>query len=188
MHKISSRFASGSPAQALYIRLYCASAPVLEGVKPALLFNLFKDEQTVWEEVGHTLLDDLRLDAFCVYRTKEGFSTFLFYRAASLQSHLNRPEIKAFLSSRGYPASEYLADQLNSLKEQYQIHQYPHEIGIFLGYPLADVRGFILHKGRDYKLRKYWKVYGDVKESLQLFTLIDLAKSRALQSVAAYTS
>ena len=38
---------------------------------------------------------------------------------------------------------------------------FPHEIGVFLDYPLADVEGFIRNAGRDYLLSGYWKVYHD---------------------------
>ncbi|MCR5154354.1 MAG: DUF3793 family protein, partial [Lachnospiraceae bacterium] len=35
------------------------------------------------------------------------------------------------------------------------------EIGIFLGYPLEDVKGFIENKGKNYKTCGLWKVYKD---------------------------
>ena len=37
----------------------------------------------------------------------------------------------------------------------------PHEIGIFLGYPLEDVVGFVRNKGKNYTFKGYWKAYGD---------------------------
>lgn len=40
---------------------------------------------------------------------------------------------------------------------------FPHEIGIFLGYPLDDVIGFIEHK--PYYLVGDWKVYQNVNEA-----------------------
>ncbi|MPN35997.1 hypothetical protein SDC9_183502 [bioreactor metagenome] len=39
--------------------------------------------------------------------------------------------------------------------------QFPHEIGLFLGYPLHDVVGFIENKGRNFTCSGYWKSYGD---------------------------
>ena len=38
---------------------------------------------------------------------------------------------------------------------------FPHEIGLFLGYPPEDVRGFIENKAQDCKCVGCWKVYGD---------------------------
>lgn len=40
---------------------------------------------------------------------------------------------------------------------------YPHEIGVLLGYPLADVRGFIEHRGCGATAVGPWKVYGDIE-------------------------
>ena len=50
---------------------------------------------------------------------------------------------------------------------------FPHEIGLFLGYPLCDVQGFIRHAGRHCKCCGYWKVYGDEAEAQSLFQKFD---------------
>ena len=49
--------------------------------------------------------------------------------------------------------------------------EFPHEIGIFLGYPLADVVGFIEHQGHDYVYCGYWKVYGDLRSAVKSFDI-----------------
>ena len=46
---------------------------------------------------------------------------------------------------------------------------FPHEIGVFLGYPVEDVTGFIKNKGKSFKLNGYWKVYGDEKKASHMF-------------------
>ena len=38
---------------------------------------------------------------------------------------------------------------------------FPHEVGLFLGYPPRDVEGFIREKARRAKCTGAWKVYGD---------------------------
>ena len=40
-------------------------------------------------------------------------------------------------------------------------NEFPHEIGIFLDYPLGDVIGFIVNQGRNFKCAGCWKVYCD---------------------------
>ncbi len=40
-----------------------------------------------------------------------------------------------------------------------ECEEFPHEIGLFLGYPPEDVEGFI--EKRPCKLTGFWKVYGD---------------------------
>ena len=39
--------------------------------------------------------------------------------------------------------------------------EFPHEIGIFLGYPLHDVVGFIENRGQNFTCCGCWKSYGD---------------------------
>ncbi len=45
--------------------------------------------------------------------------------------------------------------------------EFPHEIGLFLGYPPEDVWGFIRKKTP--KCQGHWKVYGDVEKAKMAF-------------------
>lgn len=47
--------------------------------------------------------------------------------------------------------------------------EFPHEIGLFLGYPVEDVKGFIENKASCAKCVGYWKVYGDEEKAQKLF-------------------
>ena len=46
---------------------------------------------------------------------------------------------------------------------------FPHEIGLFLGYPSEDVRGFMENGPRCCKCCGYWKVYGDEEKAGRVF-------------------
>ena len=46
---------------------------------------------------------------------------------------------------------------------------FPHEIGLFLSYPLGDVQGFIDNGGAHYKCSGCWKVYCNECETAKLF-------------------
>ena len=46
---------------------------------------------------------------------------------------------------------------------------FPHEIGVFLNYPLGDVIGFIENKGHNYKCKGCWKVYCNECETQKTF-------------------
>ena len=46
---------------------------------------------------------------------------------------------------------------------------FPHEIGVFLDYPLEDVVGFIENAGQNYKCSGCWKVYCNECETRKLF-------------------
>lgn len=50
--------------------------------------------------------------------------------------------------------------------------EFPHELGFFLGYPYADVIGFMEHEGRDFILMGPWKVYEDREGALAAFERI----------------
>ena len=46
---------------------------------------------------------------------------------------------------------------------------FPHEVGFFLGYPYADVMGFIEHEGKDFLCCGSWKVYADKERAEACF-------------------
>jgi hypothetical protein len=50
---------------------------------------------------------------------------------------------------------------------------FPHEIGIFLNYPLEDVKGFITSPNSGVKCVGYWKVYEDEEAKKKTFELYD---------------
>jgi len=50
---------------------------------------------------------------------------------------------------------------------------FPHEIGLFLGYPPEDVDGFMHSSRVGCKHTGVWKVYGDVEKAKQTFALYD---------------
>ena len=74
------------------------------------------------------------------------------------------------LTRAGYPAGGDLEALLAALSGRLgQGGPFPHEVGLFLGYPPEDVEGFCRHGGRNYKLSGPWKVYGRVEEARARF-------------------
>lgn len=107
----------------------------------------------------------------------------LFYDRERLERYLKREEHQNFLGGHGY-AGRTLEEQLTLLAERYESYQkhgsaFPHEIGLFLEYPLADIEGFIEHQGKDALESGYWKVYGDVEQARAAFRLYDELKAGA---------
>ena len=82
---------------------------------------------------------------------------------------MQRPCVHKFLAQLGY--REFgVVDCIERLKNRFGAGgEFPHEIGLFLGYPLADVIGFIENAGRNCKCNGYWKVYSDECEAARLF-------------------
>jgi hypothetical protein len=47
---------------------------------------------------------------------------------------------------------------------------FPHEVGLFLGYPPEDVKGFMEDARRGVKCAGCWKVYGNGEEAVKTFS------------------
>jgi hypothetical protein len=159
--------------------------PVFMGIKPAALFPLRSafclDCLSAFLPWNTNLL---------ILRKTENRLLVLLYEKTKLEETLSSGAIRCFLSGLGYPAgnpgltapeeipaavfSTPLA--LRHLKIRFAANDFPHEVGLFLGYPLEDVTGFIRHKGQNYKLCGYWKVYDDVKRAKRLFRQYDLCR------------
>lgn len=147
-------------------------APALAGVKPA---NLVACQRAEIPDLPRRLAHYRKAFAprgICftiVCACRERF-LLLVYRRAQLEQQLRQPQVQQSLAQFGYAPEQTLDDMLLRLAQRLAAHDgFPHEIGLFLGYPLEDVRGFIEYGGRDYKLSGYWKVYGDVAAAQALF-------------------
>ena len=46
---------------------------------------------------------------------------------------------------------------------------FPHEVGLFLGYPPEDVQGFMERRAKGFRCVGCWKVYGDAEKAQKLF-------------------
>lgn len=146
-------------------------APTLAGMKSA---NLFNYRYTSRAEVL-TELDDMnkKLNIRGVYVETllwRSESVLIYvYRKTFLEKDLQQEEVRKLLMTYGYQNCN-IESCLERLKQRLTGYDcFPHEIGVFLGYPLEDVIGFIQHKGQNCKLCGLWKVYGEVSETEKLF-------------------
>ena len=102
----------------------------------------------------------------------------LIYRPALLQNVLDDERVCNLLAQTGYRVSGGLGATLDYLSKRIcQASEFPHEVGIFLGYPYDDVTGFIENKGRNFKQAGLWRVYGDVHTALSLSMQYSLCSS-----------
>ena len=91
------------------------------------------------------------------------------YRPGRLQNDLNMEDARDILARFGYDASNH-EDCIRRLSDRiHECDEFPHEVGLFLGYPPEDVKGFIEFRGRNSKTSGYWKVYGDVNRARKQF-------------------
>ncbi|OUQ23917.1 hypothetical protein B5E77_14695 [Lachnoclostridium sp. An131] len=113
----------------------------------------------------------------------------LFYEKERMERYLAGEKHQDFLKAYGYEGGE-LSGKLQLLAERYERYQkrggkFPHEIGLFLEYPLEDIEGFIVHQGRNALECGYWKVYGNVERAREVFRLYDGLRETLTAMVAA---
>ena len=76
-------------------------------------------------------------------------------------------KVQSFLRQEGYRLPEAgeapdVGNMLTQLSRKLCCSaEFPHEIGVFLGYPLGDVVGFIENRGKNFTCCGCWKSYGD---------------------------
>ena len=143
-------------------------APLVAGLK---LSNLLIVPAIAEESLKHILLGT-KFTYYCLCK-HGGKQVYLIYRISELTRYLSEPETQNLLSELGYGKCG-LYPLLESVAEKYEKHlnkdaEFPHELGLLLGYPVVDVRGFMEQEGKNFLYSGYWKVYGNLKETLQLF-------------------
>lgn len=146
-------------------------APTLAGMKTAGMFNYFYQEKNrTFDELEFI---NKKLNPRGVYMEallwREKSVLLYVYRLRHLQNELLRPGVMELLRQYGYTCHE-AKDCIRYLKVRlYHYDCFPHEIGIFLGYPLEDVKGFIENNGKNCKSCGMWKVYCNEAEKQKLF-------------------
>lgn len=138
-------------------------APTLAGLKTGNLFpcrfSTRKELAEQLREINRVLVPrGLRL---LPLRLEERRVLLYLYRPDRLSRDLSRQEVSRLLDKAGYRGKDQRAC-LRELARRLRLGgDFPHEIGLFLGYPPEDVQGFIDHRGKNCKCVGCWKVYGD---------------------------
>lgn len=103
---------------------------------------------------------------------KKKLGAYLCVQSKKLEEDL-RKRVSKFLRENGYKETcvNYAISLLK--KRLMDLKAFPHEIGVFLGYPIEDVIGFINNKGCNFKCCGYWKVYGDKEKAIKEFARYD---------------
>ena len=163
---------SRSPMSAAFERtLAFHCAPSLSGAKPADLVSGPEGRERTARRLarlaGELEGTPVRLR---LLGTRGGRSLILVYRRALLARQLSEPRTRALLLRRGYPADRGPEAMLDCLSGRLgQPGEFPHEIGLFLGYPPGDVEGFCRYRGRECLFAGWWKVYSDPEGARRRF-------------------
>ena len=166
-------------------------APTLAGLKTANMFNCEYDSEKEMREDLRELNRRLSSKGVMAVPLKYNGKTCLVYivRIRNLEADLLDDTTLRILKDQGY--SDLRPGCLIArLSRRLSGDDYPHEIGLFLGYPPEDVKGFI--EKRECKLSGYWRVYSDVSSAKAKFDkfskcfriyLEQLEKGRALEQL-----
>lgn len=100
-------------------------------------------------------------------RIREYSALVYLYRPSRLKKDLEDPAAIKILQDHGYSCYGKCLPKL--IERVRASEEFPHEIGLFLGYPPEDVQGFLDH--RPCKCSGCWKVYGDENKAKKTFDL-----------------
>ncbi len=143
-------------------------APTLAGLKIGSLFNiryeacdLLSSIRSLNRRLGNKGVRIIPINRSLVY----------VYRPEKLREYFLDNEVRAILQRFGYPLEDTDLCVRELARRIVEETCFPHEVGLFLGYPAEDVLGFIEHGARDSKCVGCWKVYGDEDEANRKFLL-----------------
>lgn len=163
----------------LQFQLVFQCAPFLKRLKTACITNI--------EEGCCLEIDSILAGTDIEYRflaMDKGRCLLFLYRQRELAAYLNRADVREFLVCYGYRCQsvEEVLCRLSERVCEYFHHSlgFPHEIGVFLDYPIDDVRCFIEQEGRGGFLTGYWKVYHNPGRAQLIFQAYDKARISAV--------
>ncbi len=146
-------------------------APTLAGIKTGSVFSHSFPDKPALRACVRALNRLLRRRGLLVIPLNfaEGKALVYVYRPAYLERDLKQNAAKRILTGFGYETD--CADKCVAVlrRRVQESDRFPHEIGLFLGYPPEDVLGFIENKAANYKYSGLWKVYGDVESAKLTF-------------------
>ena len=98
-------------------------------------------------------------------KKQNGRVQVLFYHSTSLENALCNKTNLRFLRGLGYPEQFSVESYVDFLVTRLNRKDFPHEIGLFLGYPFKDVLGYIGHPSLKLVKINGWKIYRNEKLS-----------------------
>ena len=138
-------------------------APTFAGLKTGNLFRIsYADIEAFREELRELngILKKKGLRAVPVRMTAE-FALVYLYRPDFLKSDLGSEEATRLLKSLGYEPQSVNRSVAFLARMMREKEAFPHEVGLFLGYPPEDVLSFMKSSREGVKCVGCWKVYGD---------------------------
>ncbi len=167
----------------LYLFAYHGAA-VLAKEKPSFLINIKNKDNghalvDVWDRYKHIIMRHIPCDYYELQRS-DAHCVVLVYHRDWMKKLIVEPKHQQFLDRYNYPVSSEPEILLDYLKERYAF-ECPHEIGIFLGYPIHDVQCFVDCPSRKCQLVGYWKVFEKAQEAIKTFERYDQVRNECVR-------
>jgi len=153
------------------------AAPTIKKHKASSLINFSSSNRNlnkIWGKYKNEVKDKLDIEYFEL--KKDTTNTFvLFYNSEKIRLSISNKKNMKFLKRFGYNENMDIKQCLILLGKRFE-NMCPHEIGVFLGYPLEDVVSFVDYPNAKCKMVGYWKVYHDIKKAQIIFNKYDEIK------------
>ena len=161
------------------LRLIIQNAAVLKGKRiSGMLFLNDKELARISMKLHNT---NISLIILCTCKKRH---LVMVYRAKELEEHLRSKEVSDYLREFGYRRDDFISNLIRLHQRMNgfynKMKEFPHEVGVFLGYPICDIRGFLENKGERYLHSGYWKIYGNLEETRKKFLSYDEAREIAI--------
>ena len=146
----------------LVYRIVRCTAATIAGRKPATLMNISNDNGGLldaWDRNRADIFSRSEIDYYELKRTEKN-AIVLFFNQNLLDELLRNESVNKFLSECGYEFDS-IEHVLSMLRRRYATVGCPPEIGVFLGIPLKDVKGFMGLNSLRHTKCGMWQIYGD---------------------------
>ncbi len=190
-----------SSIRSLERKIVAHCSPVLAGLKPASMFSCHLKCRRCYAEGGCSTMGALdfalafsdcqrRLRAcgveLAVLAQRDKSMLVFLYRPDLLAATLADERVSDYLAAAGYPVHASVDSCLGVLSSRIALFDtmagkgracaFPHEVGLFLGYPFDDVMGFIENAGCGFVASGCWKAYSRKRDALDAFCKLDACK------------
>lgn len=146
-------------------------APTLAGMKTGNMFSCpFADTDEMRDNVRrwNRLLVGKGLRVLPL-KFQDNRALVYVYRVSHLMRDMKDDAVCHILQEMGYETETPERCIVQLIRKLEGNGDFPHEIGLFLGYPPEDVRGFIKNGARGCKLVGCWKVYDNEEKARRTF-------------------
>jgi len=184
------------PLDCLTAHMMLECSQVLAGVKPANLISLVnrtrpcgRNLHQLWQQHNAELVKRRADLTFFVLKNGAQSVLLLCYSHDQLERHLAHAGIRALLCKAGYEAGASCTALVDELRTRITSNgSFPHEIGLFIGYPAKDVAAFMGLVKLPFACQGPWKIYGNPARSLALAEQYRCCRQRMAAILATGTS